>query len=137
MITLAFDVPGMTSSLKTIDITISKDDSWSMIKSGQNLLEVVDGQKNSVNAKVPRPFTRALTHYVDAHLSLKLDDPRVKISRVACGAFVLGTEGKIKLSTPPSVSDDDDVQSRATKALLAGLIDLATGGKVVAMVDLT
>lgn len=137
LITLAFDVPGMTSSLKTMDITISKDDSWSMIKSGQKLVQVVDGQKNGDNAKVPRPFTRALKHYVDAHLGLKLDDPRVKISRVACGAFVLGTEGKIKVSTPPTDSDEDDMQRKATKTLLAGLIDLATAGKVVTMVDLT
>jgi hypothetical protein len=137
LITLSFDVPGMTSSLKAMDITISKDDSWNMIKSGKKLLGVVDGQKNGNNAKVPRPFTRALRHYVDAHLGLKLEDPRVKISRVACGAFVLGTEGKIKLSTPPTVSDDDDVQSKATRALLAGLIDLATGGKAGIMVDLT
>jgi hypothetical protein len=137
LITVAFDVPGMTSSLKTMDITIPKDDSWRMIKSGQKLLQVVDGQKNSNVSEVPRPFTRALTHYLDAHLGLKLDNPHVKISRVACGAFVLGTEGKIKLSAPPTVSEDDDVQSRATKALLAGLINLATGGKVVTMVDLT
>jgi hypothetical protein len=137
LVTLAFDVPGMTSSLKTMDITISRDDSWRMIQSGRKLLQVVDGHKDGNNTKVPRPFTRALKQYVHAHLGLKLDDPRVKISRVACGAFVLGTEGKIKLSTLPPVSEDDDVQRKATKALLAGLIDLATGGKVVTMVDLT
>jgi len=137
LITLTFDVPNMTSSLKTMDITISKDDSWHMIQSGRKLLQVIDGQENGNNAKVPRPFTRALKQYVDAHLGLKLDDPRVKISRVACGAFVLGTEGKIKLSTPSTVLDEDDVQSKATKALVAGLIDLATGGKIVTMVDLT
>ena len=89
LITLSFDIPGMTSSLKTMDITISREDSWRMIQSGRKLLQVVDGQKDGNNAKVPRPFTRALKQHVDVHLSLKLDDPRVKISRVACGAFVL------------------------------------------------
>jgi hypothetical protein len=137
LITLSFDVPGMTSSLKTIDITIPRDDSWRMIQSGRKLLQVVDGQTNSNNDKVPRPFTRALKQHVDMHLGLKLDDPRVKISRVACGAFVLGTEGKIKLTIPAASSDDDDVQSQATKALLAGFLDLASGGKIVTMVDLT
>lgn len=135
LITLTFDVPRVASSLKTMDITIPKDDSWRMIKCGQRLLHVDNSQQSG--SKIPRPFTRALTHYVDAHLGLKLDDPHVKISRVACGAFVLGTEGKIKLSAPPAVSDDVDLQSQATKALLAGLIDLATGGKVISMVDLT
>ena len=137
LITLSFDVPGMTSSLKTMDITIPKDDSWRMIQSGRKLLQVVDGQMNNNNTKLTRPFTRALKQHVDAHLGLKLDDPRVKISRVACGAFVLGTEGKIKLSVPTTASDDDDIQSKATKALLAGLLDLATGGKIVTIVDLT
>ncbi len=137
LITLTFDVPGMTSSLKIMDITIPKDDSWRMIQRGRKLLQVVDGQQNGNNTKVPRPFTRALKQHVDAHLGLKLDDPRVKISRVACGTFVLGTEGKIKLSVPASAPDDEDLQSKATKALLAGLLDLATGGKIVTMVDLT
>jgi hypothetical protein len=138
VITLSFDIPGMTASLKTMDITIPKDDSWHMIQSGHKLLQVADRQSGTDLANVPRPFTRALKEYVDAHLGLQLDDPRVKISRVACGAFVLGIEGRIKLSVPAATSDDHgDIQSSATKNLIAGLLDLATGGKIMAMVDLT
>jgi hypothetical protein len=137
LITISFDVPGLSSSLKALDITIPKDQSWRMITQGRKLIESANGQPNTTTPKSSRPFTKALTQYIDAHLALKLDDPHVKISRVACGAFVLGTEGKIKLSTPASVSDDDDLQRKATKALIAGLVDLATGGKTVTMIDLS
>lgn len=135
VVMLTFDVPSMTSSLKAMEFTIPKDHIWRFTKCGQLLLQVDGTQKEGY--KVPRPCTRALTHYADAILGLNLDNPQLKISRVACGAFVLGTEGKIKLSAPPAIPDEDDVQSKATKALLASLIDLATGGKAVTMVDLT
>jgi hypothetical protein len=137
LITLSFDVPGIASSLRAVDITISKEDSWRMILRGQKLLQIENNQPASKNSKSSRPFTRALKQYVDRHMGLQLDNPNVKISRVACGAFVLGTEGKIKLSTPPQIEDAEDLQRKATKTLVADLIHLATGGKVATMIDLT
>jgi hypothetical protein len=137
LITVTFDIPGISSSLKALDITIPKDYSWHMIAQGQKLSQGDQARSNNTSPNPSRPFTKALTRYVDAHLALKLDNPSVKISRVACGAFVLGTEGKIKLSQPPNVPDDEDIQRKATKTLVAGLIDLATGGKTVTMIDLS
>ena len=136
LITLSFDVPGISSSLRAIDITISKEDSWRMILRGQKLLQI-ESQPANKTPKPHRPFTRALKQYVDRHMGLQLDNPNVKISRVACGAFVLGTEGKIKLSTPPQIEDGEDLQRKATKTLVTDLIHLATGGKVATMIDLT
>jgi hypothetical protein len=136
LITLSFDIPSVSLSLKTVDFTISKEDSWRMITNGRKLLQIEENKQNS-DAKISRPFTRSLTHHVNAHLGLKLDNAHVQISRVACGAFVLGTEGKVKLSAPPNVGDEEDVQRNATKELLNGLIELATGGKTVTMIDLS
>jgi hypothetical protein len=136
LLTLSFDVPSISSSLRAMDITISKEDTWHMIQRGQKLWQVENEQPKR-GSKSPRPFTRALRQYVDRHMGLQLDNPSVKISRVACGAFILGTEGKIKLSVPPNVDDGEDLQRKATKTLVANLIDLAIGGKVTTLIDLT
>jgi hypothetical protein len=128
VITILFDIPGGSSSLKTMDITIPRDDVWPMITRGRKLQQISRSDGNSTRSN--RPFTTALSHYIDGHLALNLENVHVNISKIACGAFAIGTEGRIKIFPP---RDDDDVQKRATKALVESLIALAGSRKLLAV----
>lgn len=76
----------------------------------------------------PQPFTEALAQYVQQHLALDMFHPAVRISKIACGGFVL-SEGRVKIfGTPPSVSADEgtpDAKQRATWGVLGGLLEKA------------
>jgi hypothetical protein len=95
LITLAFDVPD-GSSLKTIDITITKDHIWRMMSRGQRI----------DTGEEPKAFSAALSHYLDGHLAIDLGNEHVTISKIACGAFVLGVDGRVKLFE--SIENGDD-----------------------------
>jgi hypothetical protein len=118
-LTLVITNPEDSASLKSIDITIPKDDVWRMMIRGKKISEI--------KPDVPRgqPFITALAYYIDGHLALNINHPDVNITKIACGAFVMGSEGKLKLFPPPSGEDQDDVQTTATNALVAALIELA------------
>jgi hypothetical protein len=115
---LGFDMPDGSVSLKTIDIQIAREDLPQMITKGNQ----IGGQGAGDN-----PFFDALATYIKAHLALNMADERVKVVRIACGAFVLGAEGRIKITQPLSSADGDSSQSRATRRLVNGLISAAGG----------
>lgn len=102
---------------------------------------VADGRKNrgtrTSSAQQVRPFLSSLCAYIDKHLAMKLsldDQPGnkgpsdyVKLTKVACGAFVLGGEGRMKLvadhgyptpSDDSRMGDDDDLEERKNRLLL-------------------
>jgi hypothetical protein len=114
LVTLAFDVPGITLSLKNVDVTISQEDTYGMITRGRKLVG---------NGNTGGPFTAALRHYLDAHLALDINNDHVSISKIACAAFVLGTEGKIKLL---GSLDEGSLQFKATSVLVQRLIENAS-----------
>lgn len=58
---------------------------------------------------------------------MNIKHERVKIVKIACGAFVLGADGKAKLTEPVS-QDGNNIQNRATWRLYNGLVGLAKGG---------
>jgi len=75
------------------------------------------------------PFTRAFSQYINTHLALSLTHPDIRISKVACGAFVLGAEGKVKIFPPIDSEKAGEVSTRsqtATARFLHGLIERAT-----------
>lgn len=76
----------------------------------------------------PQPFTDALAQYVLQHLALDMFHPAVRISKVACGGFVL-SEGRVKIfGVPPSVDADrgiPDAKQTATWGVLNVLLDKA------------
>jgi hypothetical protein len=113
---LGFDLPD--ASLKAIDIQIAREDLPRIITKGKQI-----GRTGGDN-----PFLGALTTYIKAHLALNMADERVRIVRIACGAFVLGGEGRVKISQPLSNADGDGPQSRATRRLVNDLISVASGG---------
>lgn len=116
---LSFDMPDGSASLKMIDIQIAREDLPSMITKGKQI---------AVQGFGGRPFLDALRGYIKAHLALNMADERVKVVRIACGAFVLGGEGRVKITQPLSTADGDSPQSRATRRLVNDLIGAAGGG---------
>ncbi|KAK1981508.1 kinetochore complex Sim4 subunit Fta1-domain-containing protein [Colletotrichum cereale] len=87
------------------------DEGWGWIEDG-------DGEKQE-------PFLRALGAYLDKHLALNLFHPGVRITKVACGGFVL-SEGRVKVFSPPGGGDgDDDQVHRPVKNLVGDLITSA------------
>lgn len=76
----------------------------------------------------PQPFTEALARYVQQHLALDMFHPAVRISKIACGGFVL-SEGRIKIfGMRPSLGVDDgipDTKQRAIWGVLDGLVEKA------------
>ncbi|KAL1857164.1 hypothetical protein Plec18170_003280 [Paecilomyces lecythidis] len=99
---------------------------------------VAEGRKNARTNSAPgqqRPFLNSLCAYIDKHLAMKLslDDQSAekgpsdyaKLTKVACGAFVLGAEGRMKLAadhgypTPEdSRMEDDDPDEIRNRLLL-------------------
>ncbi|USP75425.1 hypothetical protein yc1106_02699 [Curvularia clavata] len=85
--------PTATSLLKHIDITIATEDVAGFVQRGKLL--------NEINSK---PFTAALSRYLNHHLALDLSHPKVQISRISCSSFQLGTE-RLKIVAPDTLPD--------------------------------
>ncbi|EFQ33771.1 hypothetical protein CGRA01v4_12329 [Colletotrichum graminicola] len=85
------------------------DEGWGWIEEG--------------NGKEPEPFLRALGAYLDKHLALNLFHPGVRVTKIACGGFVL-SEGRVKVFPPPG-NDDEDQVYKPIKSLVGDLIDSA------------
>jgi hypothetical protein len=114
---IGFDLPGGSTALKTVDIQIAREDLPRMVSRGKK-----------AKGKEESPFLNALVTYVKAHLALDLRHERVKIVRIACGAFVLGGDGRVKLTPPSGLGGGENPQGRATRRLVNDLIRAAAGG---------
>lgn len=81
-----------------------------------------------VGSALPQPFIEALAQYLQQHLALDMFHPAVRISKIACGGFVL-SEGRVKIfGTPPSVGANDgipDARQMATWGVLGELLEKA------------
>lgn len=114
---ISFDLP--SASLKTIDISIAREDLPRMVARGKKI-----GRDSAVDS----PFYDALAAYVKGHLALDMRHDGVKVVRIACGAFVIGGEGKIKFTQPGIDEGGTSPQSRATRRLVNLLVATAMGG---------
>lgn len=126
-VVVGFRLPTDNASLKSIDIVIARDDLPRFIQSGN---KVHFSSKAQTEEQRKMPFLDALTLYLHTHLALNLRSEDVIILRVACGAFVLGSEGKLKL-TEPLISGAESAQGRATAMLVNGLIEHAEGQEIL------
>ncbi|KFY80399.1 hypothetical protein V499_00748 [Pseudogymnoascus sp. VKM F-103] len=108
VISLAFPAGGAGDAgegggreLKNIDITISRDDIVNFLERGRNT-----STTTTTNTPTPptttehHPFWTALHTYTTTHLSLSLTSPSVSVVKIACGAFVIAAEGRVKISAP-------------------------------------
>lgn len=83
---------------------------------------------SSFGSGPPQPFIEALAQYVQQHLALDMFHPAVRISKIACGGFVL-SEGRVKIfGVPPRTEGDrtiSDTKQRAIWGVLEGLLEKA------------
>jgi hypothetical protein len=119
VVTLSFPT---TVSLKAVDITISKEDLWKFLIRGRKLAQTPGMQGTEW------PFMLAVKHYIKGHLALDISHEDIRVSRIACGAFVLGSEGKAKLFTPSLLAGEElglTVQGKALREMVESLVGLA------------
>jgi hypothetical protein len=114
---VGFDFPDGNSSLQTVEFSIEQEDIPRLVQKGKKI-----GNKES-------PFINALSSFVKAHLALDMGHESVSVLRIACGPFVLGSEGRVKFTAPSSM-DGKNVQRRATWSLVDGIVGIARGGKL-------
>ncbi|CAN8101734.1 unnamed protein product [Discula destructiva] len=97
------------------------------------------------DAQQPQPFTSALAAYLRRHLALDMFHPAVRVTRVACGGFLL-SEGRVKLfGVPPAAEGEEcdgagrsalgDGLQRAVWAVFGGLVERARVRPVVRTLD--
>ncbi|KAG9248139.1 kinetochore complex Sim4 subunit Fta1-domain-containing protein [Calycina marina] len=114
-VVLGFDLVG--PSLKSIDVYFSKEDVPRLVQAGMKHIEAGNTPE--------RPFMNTMSNYIRANMALDLSHEMIKITKIACDAFVLSGQGKIKLIEP--TPGNESVQNRATWNLVGGLIDVAKG----------
>lgn len=108
-IQFSISLPAPTSPLlKTMDITVPKDDVAMFISTGQKILSRIGQQQGE------GPFMAALLQYASSHLAMNLSHPDLKIAKIACGAFVLGAEGKVKIFDPGEDQSQDRARGKHT-----------------------
>ena len=103
-------------SLKGLDFSIKREDLFGFIERGHTLLAQKDmgpsGEKLGA-------FTTAVRDYMHHNLAMDLSHKSISIAKIACGSFVLGKDGKVKLL---SSSVDDEVDDDAGMTLSKDLI---------------
>lgn len=65
------------------------------------------GSRSGAAGDFPRPFMAALGQYMSHHIGLNIFHPGVRITRVACGGFVI-SEDRVKVFSPPSSPTAED-----------------------------
>ncbi|OAF56303.1 hypothetical protein VC83_06791 [Pseudogymnoascus destructans] len=101
VISLAF--PGVEGGeLKNIDITISRDDIPNFLQRGGSSITTTTATSARTSPAQPEqhPFWTALHTYTTKRLALDLSNPSVAVAKIACGAFVIAAEGRVKISAP-------------------------------------
>jgi hypothetical protein len=96
---------GGEGELKAIDITISRDDIPNFLERGRNSATSTTSTTTSTSTTTAaradeHPFWNALHTYTTKHLALDLSNPSVSVVKIACGAFVMASEGRVKISAP-------------------------------------
>ncbi|KKA24336.1 hypothetical protein T310_1621 [Rasamsonia emersonii CBS 393.64] len=108
-LTLAF-APSISPALKTLDVHLPRQTLATFAIDGSK----ITSSGTTVDDKVSAPFLTSLSHYFNKHLAMRLDlnqlwgqhktkpaDEHIYLSKIACGAFVLGAEGRVKFVANP------------------------------------
>ena len=147
-LTLAFSPP-IAPALKALDVHLPKESLATF---------VIDGSKIRQNDRPSMPFLESLSSYFNKHLAMKLDlndspdrsgngGEHVRLSKIACSAFVLGGEGRTKImadagrtapvddSVLAETEDPEDRKNRlilkANESILRALIRRAMGPEML------
>lgn len=138
-LTLAFST-SIAPALRSLNISIAR----------ASLLDFLRNEpqrsKQKQKQKQHNPLIGNLTSYLETNLAMKLDldgtsndsvaRQHVRLSKIACAAFVLGTDGRMKLVVNTAGADDeedltarDQATMRASEALLQAVISKAVIGE--------
>ncbi|KAJ5360893.1 hypothetical protein N7517_010084 [Penicillium concentricum] len=115
-LTLSFS-SSIAPALRSLNVSVARTSLAGFLhdQSGQS-----EPKSRSLQHKLRSPFIANLTSYLEAHLAMKLDldgsssdrvaKQHVRLSKVACAAFVLGSEGRVKLvvAADRDAGDGDD-----------------------------
>ncbi|OCL11839.1 hypothetical protein AOQ84DRAFT_352833 [Glonium stellatum] len=119
VVQLQLSFPTSTKFLKSIDISIAREDIPGFLKRGKFLSQQAQTGPVPDPSAPTGPFITALSHYTTTHLALSLFHPKTHISKLACGAFALASEGRIKLYPPPPLSSSASSDTTARTTLSA------------------
>jgi kinetochore complex Sim4 subunit Fta1 len=111
---LQLSIPSVAPQLKNIDISLNQDDLAAFIRQGQQLWDDRSYNMNQthmeglapVKSPVTGPFTASLSHYLAHHLALNFEHPAVVLDKVAMGQFAFGSEGRVKVLSSSSESQE-------------------------------
>ena len=118
-ISLGFKTPTQ-ASLRSVDITIRREDVQGFLAQGEQTKALLWVRSTATN----RPLLSGLRDYLTNHLALDLEHDDVFISRVACGAFAIGQEGKVKLFQLPEIDDEADASASAYREAMERLLTI-------------
>jgi hypothetical protein len=113
-LTLAFS-PSIAPALRSLNVSISRASLIDFLR------DEAPKSKRTLKQKQRSPLIGNLTAYLEAHLAMQLDldgssqnqvaRKHVRLSKVACAAFVLGSEGRMKLIVGAEPAEDDESDS--------------------------
>ncbi|KAI9851883.1 MAG: hypothetical protein M1838_002454 [Thelocarpon superellum] len=132
-VSLSFPAPA-APSLRSMDVTIPREDVLTFLEEGRAIYASQDPASSARPPPPPSrptrtsgPFIAALSQYLQCHLALPMSHADVNISKIGCGAFLLGAEGKVKIARPTGPSDAADPVRTAVAQLVGNLIQRAQG----------
>jgi hypothetical protein len=143
-LTLAFS-PSVAPALRNVNVGIPRGSLVGFLREEKGTLK---GKGKSIQRKNRVPLIANLTAYLETHLAMNVDldgsrqdkvaRQHVRLSKVACAAFVLGSEGRMKLVVDDrraGEGDEDEEQEapslRASETLLRAVIRRAMIGDQV------
>lgn len=143
-LTLAFS-SSIAPALRNLNVSLSRASLVPFLRD-----DARNSKGKALQRKSQPPLIQNLTSYLETHLAMKLDldgsqqnklsRQHARLSKVACAAFVLGTEGRMKLvvdAKRAGQDDDGDEEEhpssslRASEALLRAVIQKAVIGDLV------
>lgn len=107
-LTLSFS-PSIAPALRAVNISVSRSSLAGFLREPtQPYMSTVSRNRRTLGEKLRSPLIGNLTSYLETHLAMQLDldgssnhnhvaKQHVRLSKVACAAFVLGSEGRMKL----------------------------------------
>lgn len=145
-LTLSFS-PLVAPALRTLNVNVSRSSLGGFLHE-----QPTASRGRSLRQKLRSPLTGNLTSYLETHLAMNIDldgsntgnqpsKQHVRLSKVACAAFVLGSEGRMKLVVNAERGDEDvearsgsrnHLALRASQTLLESVIRRAVIGDQVA-----
>lgn len=140
-------------SLKNLDITIAAEDVPGFWQRGREILAAEERRARSQNPvrdtqqvkeskdarnRIAGPFTAALSRYLKEHTTLYLEHAGVAVSKVACKAFALDSQGKVKIFAPlesRTATAEETASQPWTLEFIDRLVQEAEGGRLLSVTE--